>query len=143
MMRDAFWMLSAVVLTTFLAFGSPAGACSAQARVEEMSAEQVASALARKAPLRIFDANSRERYAQGHVPTAQWVPFNELTASLLPQDRTATLIFYCYNALCSASTTAARRAVELGYTHVYVMPEGIEGWLEAGRAVEPAARGRP
>jgi len=37
-----------------------------------------------------------------------------------------------------ASHEAARRAVELGYQNVYVMPDGIEGWAKAGKPVERA-----
>ncbi|HUL58165.1 MAG TPA: hypothetical protein VLU43_02770 [Anaeromyxobacteraceae bacterium] len=39
-----------------------------------------------------------------------------------------------------ASHEAARRAVELGYTSVFVMPDGIQGWRKAGKAVETGAR---
>jgi rhodanese-related sulfurtransferase len=31
---------------------------------------------------------------------------------------------------------AARRAVELGYTQVYIMPAGIMGWEKAGKQTE-------
>jgi rhodanese-related sulfurtransferase len=27
-------------------------------------------------------------------------------------------------------------AVKLGYRHVYIMPEGIQGWQKAGKPVE-------
>jgi rhodanese-related sulfurtransferase len=30
---------------------------------------------------------------------------------------------------------AARRAVDLGYTDVSIMPQGIDGWVEAGKPV--------
>jgi len=32
-----------------------------------------------------------------------------------------------------ASHAAAREAAQLGYTRVYVMPDGIQGWLKAGK----------
>jgi rhodanese-related sulfurtransferase len=35
-----------------------------------------------------------------------------------------------------ASHQAARRAVALGYTHVFVMSDGIDGWLKGGHPVE-------
>ena len=47
----------------------------------------------------IFDNNDRDRYAKGHVPTARWVDFDAVTANDLPQDKTATLVFYCSNEL--------------------------------------------
>jgi rhodanese-related sulfurtransferase len=35
-----------------------------------------------------------------------------------------------------ASHAAAREAVKLGYTNVFVMPDGIQGWVKAGKKVE-------
>jgi hypothetical protein len=43
----------------------------------------------------VFDNNSRDRYASGHVPTARWVDHKNVTAADLPPDKAATLIFYC------------------------------------------------
>jgi len=37
-----------------------------------------------------------------------------------------------------ASHGAAREAAALGYTRIYVMPDGISGWLKAGK---PVAKG--
>jgi len=31
---------------------------------------------------------------------------------------------------------AARAAVKLGYTQVFIMPAGIQGWEKAGKPVE-------
>ncbi len=31
---------------------------------------------------------------------------------------------------------AAREAVKLGYTNVFIMPAGIAGWERSGRSVE-------
>jgi len=36
----------------------------------------------------------------------------------------------------TAREAAATEAVRLGYTRVYVMPEGIFGWINAGKPVE-------
>ena len=35
-----------------------------------------------------------------------------------------------------ASHAAAREAAKLGYRNVYVMPDGILGWVKAGKPVE-------
>jgi len=35
-----------------------------------------------------------------------------------------------------ASHDAARRAARFGYKKVYVMPDGIDGWIEAKKPVE-------
>ncbi len=45
----------------------------------------------------VYDNNSKEDYAKGHVPTATWVDYDHVQASDLPKDKSATLIFYCAN----------------------------------------------
>ncbi len=35
-----------------------------------------------------------------------------------------------------ASHDAAREAAKLGYAKVFVMPDGIRGWVKAGKRVE-------
>jgi rhodanese-related sulfurtransferase len=38
-----------------------------------------------------------------------------------------------------ASHAAAREAAKLGYGSVFVMPDGISGWVKAGKRVEKGA----
>src|SRR3954470_12263818 len=45
----------------------------------------------------VYDNNSPESYAKGHVPGAKWVDDEKVTADVLPSDKNATLVFYCHN----------------------------------------------
>ncbi len=83
----------------------------------------------------IYDVNLPEIWAANHLPGAIHVADANLR-HYLPADRNAILIFYCAAPRCSASESAAADAVKLGYTRVYVMPEGIFGWVKAGLPVE-------
>lgn len=91
----------------------------------------------------VFDANPREMYDGKHVPGARWVEWNHVTASDLPADRAATLIFYCALEACSASTASAKSAMRLGYENVYTMPQGILGWKKAGKPIETSSPTNP
>jgi rhodanese-related sulfurtransferase len=51
----------------------------------------------------------------------------------LPADKAKNLVFYCANPSCSASHYAAEKALAAGYAHVKVLPEGIAGWVKAGK----------
>ena len=106
-----------------------------------MSVEEVAAGLATsEGPrLAVFDANSPETYAAGHVPSATWVAYDGVSTAILPADTTAPVVFYCANSGCSASHVAAETAISLGYTRVAVMGAGIEGWQAAGQPVETGA----
>lgn len=70
------------------------------------------------------------------MPGAKWVDSMNLTADVLPADKGADVVFYCWNEQCSASHVAARSATKLGYSNAYVMPEGIVGWESKGKPTE-------
>jgi rhodanese-related sulfurtransferase len=79
------------------------------------------------------DANGdATRRRMGVIPGA--VLLRDLDAiDQLPADRTTGLVFYCANAACGASHEAADKARTAGYTHVRVLPDGIAGWVKAGK----------
>ncbi|HEY5949434.1 MAG TPA: rhodanese-like domain-containing protein [Kofleriaceae bacterium] len=84
------------------------------------------------------DANGSEtRKKMGVVPGAVLLTDSEsFQLSELPADKSKTLVFYCANPHCGASHTAAEKALTAGYTHVKVMPDGIAGWVKAGKKVQ-------
>jgi rhodanese-related sulfurtransferase len=98
-----------------------------------------ASELHGKPGVYFLDCNEPEIHAQYHVPGSVWVTSDDLR-KYLPADHQATVVFYCYNRRCSASHAAAREAVKLGYRKVFVMRDGISGWVLAGLPVEKDAK---
>ena len=106
---------------------TPTAAASARPQLPSLTPAEVDKRRAEK-NVYVFDNNRKERFDQGHVPGAKWVRPAEVTAAVLPADKTATLVFYCANTSCGACHEAAEAALKLGYTNVFVMPEGIAGW---------------
>ena len=84
------------------------------------------------------DANGVEtRKKMGIVPGAVLLTDSEtFNVSELPADKSKTLVFYCANTRCGASHEAAEKALTAGYTSVKVMPDGIAGWVKAGKKVQ-------
>ncbi|MFT3698152.1 MAG: rhodanese-like domain-containing protein [Kofleriaceae bacterium] len=84
------------------------------------------------------DANNvTTRQHEGVVPGAIQLTDSETFAlSELPSDKSKELVFYCANTHCGASHHAASKAIANGYTNVKVMPEGIAGWVKAGKKVQ-------
>jgi rhodanese-related sulfurtransferase len=82
----------------------------------------------------VFDANDNEvREQQGLVPGAKKLSsYDGYALSELPQDKSKTLVFYCYNWMCTASHNAADKAIAAGYANVMVMSDGITGWKKKG-----------
>ncbi len=64
--------------------------------LKSLTVDDVATRLAAKdGKTFVYDNNSKDTYASGHVPSAKWVDFKNVTAADLPADKAATLIFYC------------------------------------------------
>jgi hypothetical protein len=64
--------------------------------IPELSVDEVETRIAKKdGSFFVFDVNPKEVFDAGHVPTAKWIEAVE--ASVLPTDKTASLVFYCAN----------------------------------------------
>ncbi len=84
----------------------------------------------------VIDCNTPEVFKAGHIPGAIFLDTSKLDASVLPKDKTASLVFYCKNPRCMASHKGAGFAKSNGYANIQVYPLGIEGWEKAGQKVE-------
>jgi len=82
----------------------------------------------------LLDVNVQEVWEKHHLPGAVHIDSADI-ARFLPADKRATLIFYCAGPMCEASGLAADESVMLGYRQVYVMRDGIFGWVKAGYPV--------
>jgi|GEM_PF-940936 len=117
-------------------------AAPAEATFKLVTVDQVDASLAAlkkdKKPFTVFDANGKEtRAKQGIIPTAVLLPSSsEYDLALLPKDKASPVVFYCANEKCTASHTAAKRALQAGHSDVAVLGAGIKGWVEAGKAVD-------
>ena len=66
--------------------------------LKELTVEEVAARLATNdGKTFVFDNNPKDKFEKGHLPGARWVKHDAVTASDLPADKSATLIFYCAN----------------------------------------------
>jgi len=119
-------------------------ACTADTSgLTTLTVPQLAALLADNAAS-VLDANgapTREKY--GIIPGASLLSnYSDYDAAAeLPADKARRLVFYCSSTMCSAAPTAARKAVQAGYTDVCVLPEGIKGWVGAGQPVEKPSAG--
>lgn len=76
----------------------------------------------------VIDVNALASWAEAHVPGAVHLDSTGDAAEQLPQDKDASLVFYCSGPMCSKAPRAARRAEKMGYRNVKVMSAGISGW---------------
>ena len=142
MVRSILILVAA--LTSPLALACPAcddskaATISESQKISELTPAQLREMVSAKR-VHIFDANPRDIFEKNHVPAAVHVEYDQVTQTVLPEDKSAAVVFYCMNERCGASPVAARRASELGWRNVYLMPAGIQGWIAAGLPVETAS----
>jgi|HubBroStandDraft_6_1064221.scaffolds.fasta_scaffold72027_2 rhodanese-related sulfurtransferase len=99
--------------------------------------DEVDASLA-KGDVQPVDANGEAtRKKMGVLPGAVLLTDSDaFQLSELPADKAKSLVFYCANTACGASHHAAEKAIAAGYQHVRVMPEGIAGWVQAGKKTQ-------
>lgn len=85
-------------------------------------------------PVTVVDARTAKYDDGNRVPGAIALPADAddaaIAAALPAKD--ACIVAYCSNTQCPASKNLAARLKDLGYENVFVMPEGLAGWLESG-----------
>jgi hypothetical protein len=95
-MRIRFMPIAATLLLGGLAsFATPASAETEP--FGRLDVAQVEALLGQKGVV-IFDVNSAEVYARGHLPGAVWSAMSDVEKNL-PADRSLKLIYYCHNEL--------------------------------------------
>ncbi len=90
--------------------------------------------------LYLFDCNPEYLYERSHLPGAVHVNVVDWEKRLPKDKKNAYLVFYCVNKLCNVSTETAFAALKLGYYNVYIMPDGIQGWIHHGFEYEGTGR---
>ena len=103
--------------------------------IVSISPDEVASRLG-EANFFVFDNTPDYSWKKYHVPGAYHLNAVGFGAHELPHDKDATLVFYSSGPLSDSSPFAATRARNLGYRHVFVMSDGIQGWMDADKPTE-------
>jgi rhodanese-related sulfurtransferase len=105
--------------------------------IESITREELEREI-RNGAVTVIETLRAEHFAQGHLPTAIHIHFEEvaeLAPRLLP-DKDAAIVTYCSNPACRNSDIAARQLVALGYTNVRKYSAGKDDWYDAGLPLE-------
>jgi rhodanese-related sulfurtransferase len=94
----------------------------------------------------IVDVRDAASYAAGHLPNATNIPyindfdFNKtITTVLSGKSKNSEMVVYCSGGGCDLSSMAASVLIENGFTHVYWIPDGYSGWVNAGYPIQTGA----
>lgn len=83
-------------------------------------------------PFVLVDARDPVQYGREHIPQAINVPYVDIRAGANLPPRDARIVLYCSDENCPISRYAYETLEALGYTDLYDMSEGIQGWKAAG-----------
>lgn len=101
--------------------------------VKDISYEQFTDLRDSEEKYVLLDVLGADTYASGHIPDAENFPvytISEKSASeRLPEG--TNIVVYCANFQCHASTTAAKKLLEMGYK-VLDYKGGRQEWIEKG-----------
>jgi len=101
----------------------------------EISVEEAHELLQKKEPIVLLDIREKEEIALGYIEGSTFLPqglLSERVENLLP-DKSVPIVVYCAGGI--RSLAAAKLMGEKGYTHVFSLTKGINGWREAGYEV--------
>lgn len=85
----------------------------------------------------LVDVLSPESYARGHLPGAINMPVSDIEPAALGKlSRDDAVVVYCASFECQASSAAARKLEEMGYTGVIDYEGGLADWKDAGYPLE-------
>ena len=112
--------------------------CPVATKEAVVNTEGLAAILQSKVPIKILDARSGKYDDGQRIPGAQQLSADAdaaIIAKALP-DKSTLIVTYCAGVKCPASKALADRLKKDGYSNVIEYPQGIAGWLEAGKTVE-------
>ena len=83
----------------------------------------------------VLDVRSRQGYAEGHLPGAMNIPFEDLPTRIKELPKSKEIITYCWDVTCLLCTKAAYVLTKKGY-RAKEMLGGIAEWKNAGFPIE-------
>jgi adenylyltransferase/sulfurtransferase len=101
----------------------------------EVSVEEAHQLIEKKDSIVLLDIREKEEIALGYIKGTLFLPqaqIDEKVETLLP-DKEAPVVVYCAGGI--RSLAAAKRLREKGYSQVFSMAKGINGWKAAGYEV--------
>lgn len=114
------WMLCAVFM--LVSCENSANAPESEAEVKQsyinITAEEAKEIMDSDAEYVIVDARTAEEFAEGHIPEAILIPYDEIAekAESLLTDKNQTILVYCRSG--RRSKLAAEELLKLGYTDI-------------------------
>lgn len=112
------------MIAMFRGMGPP---CDNRSAYKDVSAAEIEDMKKKEAGAVVVDVRTPDEYAEGHIPGSRHLPFTEIPARYeeLPPKGTPLLVS-CQQGV--RSRIACNMLAHLGYTKLYNVVEGMNGW---------------
>ncbi len=84
----------------------------------------------------VIDVRTAEEYAQGHIPGAVNIPFDEVVSRISEIEAPHGVALYCMVGPRARKGEAA--LLDLGFSKVHHLEGGLAAWIAAGLPLDPA-----
>ena len=88
------------------------------------------------APFVLIDTRDAVQFGQEHLPGAVNIPYVDIRPGAKLPPRDAKIVLYCSDRDCPISQYAYESLGSLGFSEVYDMRAGLQGWKAAGYPTE-------
>lgn len=107
-----------------------------ESTIREINLEELIEKRRRGEPFILVDVLEHEHYEHIRIPGSINVPLRDLRmlAPLL-FGKEEQIIVYCTSPECTASLTAAKILMQLGYANVLDFTGGLKEWVESGQPI--------
>lgn len=94
--------------------------------MQNLSTTELQLLLLKDTAVQLVDVRQPEEWATGHLPNAQLLPLDQLSARLHELDQKVPVVFYCHHGV--RSEMADRLLEHSGHTQVAHLLGGIDAW---------------
>jgi rhodanese-related sulfurtransferase len=105
-------------------------------RIKELTPQALKDKMGHHEPLCIIDVREESEWPSGHIPNAIHLckGIIERDIGKIISDEHAQIIVYCSGGFRSA--LVADSLQQMGYSNIYSLESGLQGWLNAGFGIE-------
>ena len=102
--------------------------------MKTITAEELKKKIDSDKNFKLVNVLSKESFDVRHIPKSISIPDDEIEEKISKEfpDKSNEIIIHCASTTCQASTRAAKKLKEMGYTNVIDFESGLAGWEEAG-----------
>lgn len=130
-MKKFFYALTVLLFTATPCFSDS----KAVGEAITIPAEEAKKMLDDGANIKIIDVRQKTEFSKSHINGAVNATAEEVDAKFLAKtasDKNSKLLFYGADGSDSSAGNAAGKAMEAGYTYVYIISGGYETWKDRG-----------